>query len=674
MNKFKFFYKKKYNILKVFFILPFLFSGNKVDKLIVPFHNSPLVSIIIPIILRTNKKFKFTYQLLFSILNINTTIPYEIIITGDISDDETKELENYIKNIIILHNNDEKYNFIRNCNKASKNAKGKYILFLNIYSKVNKEWLNSLVNLIERDDKIGMVGSKFIYPNGKLQEAGGIVFNSGECLNFGKNGNPDMPEYNYVKEVDYISGASILIRKSIWAKISGFDERFSPEYYGDIDLAFQFRKNGYKIIYQPKSVVIHSEVISNKKTLKSEIKKYQEINKNKFIEKWNNELKYQESINNTFIARDRSYNKSRILIIDYSVPIYDKYSGGRFSYLYINLFKEIGFQVTFIGHDFQKPEPYTSILQQKGIEILYGNSVQNNIKNWLKKNLKYFKYIYFQRPNIAINYIDFVIKYFKGKIIYFPHDLHQVRTYREYLITNNTDKLEESKKFKIIENNIFSKVDIIHVVGNYEYNFLKKKYPNKIIRKVPLFFYDNLPPNIEKDFSKRKNIVFVGGFLHSPNVDAVLWFANYIFPKVLDKYPDIIWFIVGNNPTMEIKNLSSNNIKILNGLSDNNLKNLYQKSRISIAPLRFGAGIKGKIIEAIYNQIPVVTTSIGGEGLDNSTKAFIIEDDAKRMSEIIIDLYSNFTKLKEMSDSSRIFIQQYYLKKNAKEIIMKDIK
>ena len=519
-----------------------------------------------------------------------------------------------------------------------------------------------------------MVGSKFIYPNGKLQEAGGIVFNNGDCSNFGRYDKSDKPEYNYVKEVDYISGASILIRKSLWEKIGGFDDRFSPAYYEDTDLAFQIRKNGYKVVYQPKSIVIHFEGISNGITLKSGLKKYQEINKIKFKEKWNNELKYQESINNIFVARDRSYNKSRILIIDRFVPNYDKDAGGRFSYLYINLFNDIGLQVTFIGHDFQKPEPYTSILQQKGIEVLYGNEVQNNIENWLKQNLKYFKYVYFQRPDITTHYIDFIIKYFKGKIIYFPHDLHQVRVYREYLITKDEKKLEESEKFKIIENSIFPKVDIIHVVGNYEYNYLKEKYPNKIIRSVPLFYYDKLPINIEKDFSKRKNLLFVGGFLHSPNVDAVLWFANDIFPKVLKKYPDIIWFIVGNDPPMEIKNLTSNNIKILGGLSDNNLKNLYQKIRISIAPLRFGAGIKGKIIEAIYNQIPIVTTSIGGEGLDNSTKAFIIEDDAKRMSEIIIELYLNFTKLKEMSDSSRIFIQKYYLKENAKEILMKDIK
>ena len=659
---------KSLNILKISFILIFFIYGRRINIIIVPLFDRPLVSIIIPV----HNNFKYTYHLLLSIVNNNIIIPYEIIIADDMSDDETKMIEQYTKNIIILHN-DKKYNFLLNCNKASKFAKGKYILFLNNDTKVKKGWLDHLINLIESDDKIGMVGSKFIYPNGKLKEAGGVVFNDGECSNFGKNDNSNKPEYNYVKEVDYISGASILIRKSIWEKIGGFDERFSPAYYEDTDLSFQLRKNGYKVIYQPKSIVIHYEGISNGKNIKSGIKKYQEINKNLFKEKWKNELKFQSSPDNLFIARDRCYNKSRILVIDRSVPNYETNAGDRFSFSYINLFKEIGLQVTFFGHNFKKKEPYTSILQQNGIEVLYGEKIKKNYKNWLKKNLIYFNYVYFQRPDITVNYIDFIMKYFKGKIIYFPHDLHQVRFYREYIITKDKKKLVEYEKFKAIENDIFSKVDIIHVVGNYEFKFLKEKFPNKIIREIPLFFYDKINKNIEKDFSKRKNIVFVGGFLHSPNVDAVLWFANFVFPKIVEKYPDINWLIVGNDATKEIKKLKSRNIKILNGLSNSDLESVYLKSRISIAPLRFGAGIKGKIIEAIYNQIPIVTTSIGGEGLDNSTKAFIIVDDAEKMSEIIIELYSNFTKLKEMSDSCESFFLHYFSKKRAKQIIMKDI-
>jgi GT2 family glycosyltransferase len=659
--------EKLFQIFKILLLILLFLYSNKIIILNVQIFEKPLISIIIPV----HNQFKYTYHCVSSILNDNSILPYEIIIADDLSTDNTKIIESYIKNIIIIHN-DKKYNFLLNCNRASRFASGKYIIFLNNDTKVNKEWLISLFNLIESDEKIGMVGSKLIYPNGLLQEAGGIVFNDGSCSNFGRGCNPDLPEYNYVKEVDYISGASIIVRKSLWDNIGGFDERFSPAYYEDTDLAFELRKLGYKVVYQPKSVVIHFEGISNGKNIKLGIKQFQEVNKYKFYKKWQQELVNQENRNNTFIARDRSYNKNRILVIDKYVPNFEKSAGERCTFIYMNLMKELGLQVTLIGNDFQKNEPYSSILQQKGIEVIYGNVYQNNIENWLKNNLKYFQYVYLQRPDITIIYFDIIIKFFRGKIIYFAHDLHHIRLFREYNITHDKKKLQEGEHFEIIENKIFSRSDIIYVVGNYEFNIVKEKYNNKAIRNIPLFFYDKTLTKIEKDFSKRKDLIFVGNFLHSPNVDAILWFSKEIYPKIVERFPDIIWHIVGAINNELIAKINSNNIIFEGRLSDEDLNSLYQKCRISIAPLRYGAGIKGKLIEAAYNQIPMITTSIGGEGLDNSTGAFIIEDDAKKMSEIISNLYINFSRLKQMSDSGKIFIEKYFSKKAAKKILSRD--
>jgi len=275
-----------------------------------------------------HNNFIYTYNCIHSILKINPIIPYEIILADDMSTDQNKQIEKIIKNIIIIHN-DKIYNFLISCNKASKFAKGKYLLFLNNDTKVYTEWLSSLVKIIESDEKIGMVGSKFIYPNGILKEAGGIVWNNGDTISFGNLNKSDMPEYNYVKEVDFISGGSFIIRKTVWNKIGGFDEKFNPSYFENIDLAFELRKIGYKVIYQPKSIVIHYGEISIRKDIKSGINEYKLINKEKFIDKWKNELKYQERKFNYFNARDRGQNKNRILVIDALVPRYDKDAGGR---------------------------------------------------------------------------------------------------------------------------------------------------------------------------------------------------------------------------------------------------------------------------------------------------------------------------------------------------------
>jgi len=161
--------------------------------------------------------------------------------------------------------------------------------------------------------------------------------------------------------------------------------------------------------------------------------------------------------------------------------------------------------------------------------------------------------------------------------------------------------------------------------------------------------------------------------MRAPNRDAIIWFAKAIYPKIISNFPDIIWHIV-TNKNDNMRHLESKNIKIESNLSDDKLYSLYQSCRLAIAPLRFGAGVKGKVIEAAYNQIPMVTTSIGAEGIDKSIGAFVIADDEKKMIEIICNLYTDFPKLKKMSDSGKILIEKFFSKKLAKEILLKDFK
>ena len=242
--------------------------------------DSPKVSIIIP----CYNQIKYTYKCLYSIMN-NTdpnVTPYEVIIADDVSTDTTKNIKKYVENIVVSRN-EENLGFLKNCNKAATLAKGQYIYFLNNDTEVRPNYLKSLVDLIESDFTIGMVGSKLIFSNGKLQEAGGIIWSDGTGANYGRGDETWKPEYNYIKEVDYISGAAIMIRKSLWDDIGGFDERYTPAYCEDSDLAFEVRKRGMKVVYNPRSEIIHYEGISNGVDVddKNSIKSYQVENNKK---------------------------------------------------------------------------------------------------------------------------------------------------------------------------------------------------------------------------------------------------------------------------------------------------------------------------------------------------------------------------------------------------------
>ena len=644
-------------------------SREAVPPLQVASSPSPVVSIIIPVY----NQFAYTYACLKSITKYTGDVPYEVIIADDCSQDLTKDISEMIQGIRVVRNH-HNLRFLKNCNHAAKHAKGKYILFLNNDTQVQENWLSSLVELIERDEKIGMVGSKMLYPDGRLQEAGGIVWKDASAWNYGHLQDPGLPEYNYVKEADYISGAAIMIRSDLWKKLGGFDENFAPAYYEDTDLAFQVRQAGYKVMYQPKSVIIHFEGVSNGTDVSAGQKAYQVENQKKFYEKWRAVLEKENDPNgvDVFTAKDRSQRKKHLLVVDHYVPHYDKDAGGRCTYMYLQLFVAMGFQVTFIGDNFFKHEPYTTVLNQMGIEVLYGNNYYLNWQQWLKDNGHYFDYIYLQRPHISIKYIDLVKNHSKAKIIYFAHDLHHIREMREYEITHDPKLLESAQNWKKIEYELFSKADVGHVVGSYEQEVMQKAFPDKPIRNIPLYLYESIPGDIERDFTKRKDLLYVGGFQHHPNTDAVLWFAGEVFPKILEAYPDIVWHVVGGNQPKEILDLAGEHILIHGFVSDEELERYYRTCRIAVVPLRYGAGVKGKVVEANYWQIPLVTTPIGAEGLSREEDSMVVESDAEEMAKRIIALYQDPEALRKLSENSVAFIEHHFLTDHAREVIEMD--
>ena len=638
----------------------------------VPHAEQPLVSIVIPVY----NQFDYTYKCILSVINTVRDVTYEIIIGDDMSTDKTKNIRKYFPGIIVSINESD-HGFLMNCNRAAKLARGKYICFLNNDTQVQEGWLSSLVRLIESDEKIGMVGSKLVYPNGLLQEAGGIIWSDANGCNFGRGKDLEMPEYNYVKEVDYISDASIMIRMSLWNEIGGFDERYKPAYYEDSDLAFEVRKHGYKVMYQPESVAVHFEGVSNGTDLNAGLKKHQVENREKFAAKWSSELKAQyPSGDAVFLARERNFGKKTILMIDHYVPTFDKDAGSRTTFQYIKLFLSKGYSVKFIGDNYARHEiePYCSILLQMGVEVLYGQWYFKNWKSWVAENAKYIDFAWLARPHIAAKYIDFIKDNTGIKIIYFGHDLHFLRMQREYELTGN-EKLKSSiAETRENEFAIMRKSDVVYYPSHFEEQTVKEIDSSINVKAINLYLYDTKESCTGYLDEKRHGILFVGGFSHTPNVDAVKWFAAEIFPKIREKNPNISFIIAGSNAPDEIRALDGNGIVFKGFVTDEELSDLYSNCRIVVVPLRYGAGVKGKVLEALYNGCPLVTTDIGAEGIKGIEGVAEIQNEPEGFARAILDLYEDGQRLAEMSRKSVAFIRENFSTEAAWNIIKEDFK
>ena len=590
-------------------------SLNKLkSQLVLPTFENIEVSIIIPVY----NQWEMTLNCIRSIEETVSDIAYEIILADDCSNDDTQLASELITNVVHIKT-PQNQGFLLNCNNAAGYAKGEYLVFLNNDTLVHDNWLNSLLVTIKNDKKIAIVGSKLVYSDGKLQEAGGIVFSDASGWNYGRLDDPTKPEYNYVKEVDYISGASILVSTYFWRQVNGFDARYIPAYYEDTDLAFQARDMGYKVVYQPNSVVTHFEGQSNGVDESSGIKAYQAVNKDKFYQKWQSTLSKNHSSNSAelFIARDRGQDKKTILVIDHYVPWFDKDAGSRSTFMYLSSLVKEGYNVKFLGDNFFPHQPYTNILQNMGIEVIYGNYYASNWRGWLEENGHSIDVFFLHRPHIASKYIDFIKSNFTGKVLYQCHDLHFMRLRKGFEISGDKKMLKESEYWYPIEKALFEKADIGLTFSCDEKSYIEEHWSGVNVEQVPLFLYNESAPE-GSSFEERQGLLFVGGFSHQPNVDAIEWFLEKIWPDVKNSLPDVEFYVAGGGLPEKIKQKSYPGVHFLGYVPDDELEKLYLTARLVVLPLRYGAGVKGKLVESAYYSTPVIVTSVSLEGIKSN--------------------------------------------------------
>lgn len=241
----------------------------------------PVVSIIIAV----HNQLDFTLRCLLSIAAHPSRASAEIMVCDDASTDDSARVLSALPRVRYIRNTDN-LGFLRTCNLSAQKARGTHLLFLNNDTQVQAGWLDHMLALFSSDWHAGVVGAKLLFPGGRLQEAGGIVWRDASVHLYGRYDDPDKPEYNHVREVDYCSGACLMIEASLFRQLDGFDAHYAPAYYEDTDLAFRVRQAGRKVLYQPKAVVVHHEGASHG----TDTRRVIEANQAKFRERWRNVL------------------------------------------------------------------------------------------------------------------------------------------------------------------------------------------------------------------------------------------------------------------------------------------------------------------------------------------------------------------------------------------------
>jgi glycosyltransferase involved in cell wall biosynthesis len=397
------------------------------------------------------------------------------------------------------------------------------------------------------------------------------------------------------------------------------------------------REAGLKVYYQPASKVTHFEGISSGTDLTKGMKKYQVVNQVKFKEKWAKVLpKHPHPGSDIEFCRINQKPK-RILIYDACTPTPDQDAG---SLRMINIIKVLinkNYHVVFMPQNLTYFGKYTQALQQMGVECIYAPFYTNPI-DYIKEKGSIFEHIILSRYHVAEQVIPYIDEYCKDAHITFDTvDLHHLREKRLAELRKDDQLSNTAKQTRLHELAAAKACNTTLVVSPYEVQVLKKEVPDINVKVVTTIHELH---GCRKNFKQRKDIMFIGGYEHPPNVDAVLWFIEEMLPAIVEQIPDIKFHIIGSKAPQCIKEIDNEHC-IYHGFVED-IEPFLDNVRLAVAPLRYGAGVKGKINSSMSYGQPVVGTKLSVEGMHTEENINILTaDTAKKFAKQVLRLYQD---------------------------------
>lgn len=606
------------------------------ERIRLPQFSEPRVSLVIPLYSGAG----LTRRCLETIRDHTLAPAFEVILVDDTADPATKGLLGLVDGAQILRN-EANEGYLRSVNRGAAAARGEWLVLCNNDIEATPGWLENLLETAQSAADIGVVAPKYLAPDGLLSEAGGIIWSDGTGVNYGRGEDPSLPRYEFTREVDYGSAAALLVRRELWEELGGYDERFLPMYYEDADLCFEARRRGWRVLYEPSAVVVHAEGSTAGTDLATGHKRHQESNRVTFVQKWREVLEAEHLPPGMARVEEaaRRHRGPQVLVVDFRTPMWDRDAGSLRMFELIRSLQRLGYAVTFAPDNAARLEPYTRDLQRLGVEVIYGAV---DVMPVLQEVGPSLTAAILSRPHPASRWLDSVREFAPGAVVaYDTVDLHWVRESRRFAlaqaqaVAQNGKIVAQGPKAAALfelELAMVRACDVTVAVTEDERAELKRHVPEARVIVIPTIH--EVAEEV-RPAQGRHDILFVGGFEHPPNADAVEYLVREVMPHVWQRRPDLSVTVVGGSVPREVEELASSRVEVKGWVAD--LDPLLSGARTMVVPVRYGAGVKGKITQGLAAGLPVVTTRVGAEGLDGSDgENMLIGDDAQQLAERIV--------------------------------------
>jgi GT2 family glycosyltransferase len=562
----------------------------------------PLVSVLLIL----HNRAEITFRCLQS-LAADRSVPLDLVMLDNASSDRTRELLDRVRGVRIVRS-PENVGFLRGCNQAARVARGRYLLFLNNDTQLGPGSLAAALETIAGDASIGAVGGRLVFPDGRLQEAGSIIWNDGSCVGHGRGDGPWRPEYSFQRDVDFCSAAFLLTPRRLFAGLGGFDDRYAPAYYEDADYCVRLWKSGMRVVYEPRAVVTHVEFASGSPASAAAL---QLARRTTFVDAHREWLTDQAppAPSGTWRARSHPHDSRQLIVVDDRVPHARLGAGYPRARTIVQAARELGYRVTLYPlqvPDEEWTEAYSDI--PRDVEVILGAG-QQGLRGFLAERLPHCDVLFVSRPHnmrMVAPLLSALPAESIPRLVYDAEAIFALREIgrRQLLGPPMTDA--EQRQLLTEELTLAARADLVFTVSEPE----RQQFLEGGVRHVHTLGFSLIPNPTSSSFESREGFLFVGAVTEgSPNADSVRWLADEILPRLMERLecrPRVQ--VAGRHDASEAPLLARRTLEMVGVVDD--LRTLYDGARVFLAPTRFAAGLPHKVMEAAAFGVPVVCTSI----------------------------------------------------------------
>ena len=549
-------------------------------------------------------------------------------------------------------------------NTGIKKARGRRVLLLDPSVTITGRTIDRLCAAMDRRPDAGAVGGALLDGQGTLLEAGGILYRDGKIQRFGHGLSPLEPACSYARPADFCSDVCLLVDRQALEQANRLPTDLDFGLVRSAGLALRLRQRGLRTYYEP-SVKVAWSPGDRTRTIRDAKPDALEA----LISGGSSEI--FETLAAVEASADQAKDGRvvrRVAVIDHRLPTPDQDAGSVRSIELLAALRRIGYQVTFVPANLLRLDDYAQPLQDLGVEVLAQPCVGDLFEHFKEHGDRY-ELVVVSRFHIAKDMTETLRKLVPdAKFVFDTVDLQFLRTQREAELVDDQDLLDKAEEVKLAELALADSVDATIVVSSTEQQLLQSIAPELDVHLVSLI--QEVSTAEAAGFDERRGAYFVGGFEHPPNADAVVWFVGEVMPLIRQRIPGFELSIIGSKATPEVQKLAAPDVHILGHVQD--LAPFLSGCRLSIAPLRFGAGIKGKVLQSLAAGLPCVMTTIAAEGigLENEVNA-LLADEPEAFADHVVRVYRDAELWSELSTRGRQTLQERFSTATAERALEK---